>query len=134
MRILQRAFSLPPGDVEYLDSLDLEWETFMDGSARWLLIHGVIVPNGYNREAVTVALRIEPAYPDTQIDMAYFDPPLARSDGKGIRQLSDQQIAGRRFQRWSRHRSKENPWRPGIDDVSTHMAQVAHWLESELRK
>lgn len=134
MKQLQRLFSLPSGDVEYLDSLGLAWETILDGKARWLLIYDVPVPAGFTEKSVTVALRIEPAYPDTEIDMAYFDPPLLRADGRAIPKLSNQSILGKQFQRWSRHRSKQNRWRLGVDDVSTHMAQVNHWLESELLK
>lgn len=134
MATLQRAFSLPSGDVEYLDSLGRDWETITDNKARWLLVHGLRVPEGYNHRQVTVALRIEPSYPDTEIDMAYFTPTLARSDGKAIKSQNQQTIKGQPYQRWSRHRTRQNPWRPGVDDVSTHMGLVENWLVAELSK
>jgi len=129
-----REFSLPSEDVEYLNSLDLGWETVCEDKSRWLLIHRVKLPEGYKQQFATVALRIEPAYPDTQIDMVYFSLALKRVDGKSIRKESNQIIGKTLYQRWSRHRSSNNPWRPGVDDVSTHMAQVNYWLEWELEK
>ena len=85
-------------------------------------------------ESVTVALQIPPGYPDAQIDMAYFHPHLARKDGRAIGALSAQDLDGKVFQRWSRHRTGEAPWRPGEDDVSSHLVLVDDWLERELAK
>jgi hypothetical protein len=82
----------------------------------------------------TVALRIEPMYPDVQIDMAYFKPGLSRSDGRPIHTITTESIDGQTFQRWSRHRTSENPWRPGIDCLATHLGQVEHWLANELTR
>ena len=67
--------------------------------------------------------------------MAYFHPALRRQDGKGIPATeSTENVDNKTFQRWSRHRTGENPWRPGVDDVSTHLAQVKHWLVREFQK
>lgn len=132
---MRRDFELPCFDVEFLDSSGWAWETVQEGAANWLLVHQFAVPPGYNHSAVTIALRIEPCYPDAQIDMAYFNPPLARADGQRIGAAdSTQAIGGKSFQRWSRHRTGNNPWRPGVDDISTHIAQVQHWLEREFTK
>ena len=131
----RRDFNLPPDDVVFLDLHHPGWEAFRDGTTNWLLIGQFVVPAGYTISATTVALRIEPAYPDTQIDMAYFFPALCREDGKPIPAIgSTEAVDGKTFQRWSRHRTGENPWRPGIDDVSTHLAQVQHWFLREFSK
>ena len=133
---MRREFVLPEKDVHHLESLGLPWETI--GSPQqgggYVFIHDYPVPAGYNVTATTVALRIEPLYPDVQIDMAYFHPALSRLDGRGIAALADQTIDARNFQRWSRHRTSQNPWRPGIDCLATHIGQVQHWLENELTK
>lgn len=131
---LRRQFQLPNYDVEYLDSLGLPWETVNERAVKWLLIHERRLPDGYNHSNVLSAFRIEAGYPDTQIDMVYFFPHLARADGKPIGALTTQQLDGKSFQRWSRHRTRSNPWRPGVDDVSTHDMQVDHWLDRELNK
>jgi hypothetical protein len=73
-------------------------------------------------------------YPDSQIDMAYFAPVLARSDNRGVNGLSFMQFDGRQWQQWSRHRTANSPWRIGEDDLSSHMGYVFAWLEAELRK
>lgn len=66
--------------------------------------------------------------------MAYFSPGLARKDNQPIGATeSTQALDGKSFQRWSRHRTNEAPWRPGDDDVATHLVLVANWLEREFK-
>lgn len=130
----RRQFRLPECDEEFLDKLGLKWETVRDGNGGRVVIHDYPVPRGYNVDRVRLNLRIEPAYPDTQIDMVYFLPHLARSDGRVIRQLTSDAFDDASWQRWSRHRTQANPWRPGIDDVSTHLALVDSWLQREFAK
>lgn len=101
---------------------------------QWLLIHKFPIPSGYNVECAMAALQIPPSYPDAQIDMVYFHPQLARVDGRAIPNLTDQPLDGKTFQRWSRHRQGETPWRVGVDDVGTHLLLVEEWLRRELRK
>jgi hypothetical protein len=67
-----------------------------------------------------------------QLDMVYFSPALQRLDGKPIGALSNQTITGSSWQRWSRHRASNHPWRPGIDDLASRMLLVDHWLEREV--
>ena len=131
---LCREFLLPLADEEYLDALGLPWQTINDGGSQWLLIHDWRVPPGYNLVSVSVALLIPSGYSDTQIDMAYFHPGLSRIDGKGIGALSPQAIRGESWQRWSRHRTGQNPWRPGVDDVANHLALVDEWLRREFER
>ena len=66
--------------------------------------------------------------------MAFFFPALARLDGKAINAATPLQRDGKTFQQWSRHRTGQNPWRPGEDDVSTHLVLVEYWLEKELTR
>ena len=128
---MRRAFRLPSSDEAFLNSTGREWETLSEGGLPWLLLHEFPVPSGYSQSMVTAALVIAPGYPDTQIDMVYFSPGLSRQDGKTINALSPQQLDGKPFQRWSRHRTTQNPWRPGIDDIPSHLELVRHWLERE---
>lgn len=130
---LRRQFILPEQDREYLNARGLPWETIISGG-QWLLVHDFPVPDGYNTKKATVALMISPGYPDAQLDMVYFYPALGRTDEKAINALATQPIDGKTFQRWSRHRTTQNPWRPGEDDVSTHLTLVEGWLEKELTR
>lgn len=131
---LRRAFPMPEADGAFLDSLGLLWETVRDGTLGRLVIHDYPVPAGYTVDRVRLNLRIEPLYPETQIDMAYVTPALVRRDGVAINNLADDPFDGIVWQRWSRHRTPANPWRPGVDDVSTHLALVDHWFAREFTK
>ena len=77
---------------------------------------------------------IQPGYPDTQIDMAYFFPELSRADGKAIGAVTPTAFEGKNWQQWSRHRTATSAWRIGEDNLSTHMILVADWLNQELLK
>lgn len=131
---MRRQFLLPESDAEHLEAHGLRWETVVEPGWRWLFVHGFPVPAGYNVSSVTAAVSISPGYPDAPLDMVYFYPALVRADGRAIGALSPQAIDGKTFQRWSRHRTGANPWRPGVDDLSTHLVLVQHWLEREFLK
>lgn len=131
---LRREFCLPTTDQHYLDGLGLLWETVKDGGLLWLLVHDWKIDPGYNVQVVRIALQIPGGYSDNQIDMAYFFPPLERADRRSIATISSQIISGETYQRWSRHRTPANPWRPGIDDISTHLTLVDEWLKRELTR
>jgi Prokaryotic E2 family E/Multiubiquitin len=128
---VRRQFQPLAGDSLYLDRLGLRWEAINDNGTHWLLLEGWTPPSGYNCGTVSIGLLIPPNYPDTQIDMVYFLPALHRLDGKQIGALSTQAIAGEIWQRWSRHRTVENPWRPDQDDVASHLGLVDEWLRRE---
>jgi hypothetical protein len=130
----RRQFDLLEEDVEFLDSLGLPWETLTEPTGRWVIVYDYSVCKGYNVEKVTVAIKIEPGYPRTQLDMGYFFPPLSRKDGQPIGATSNQQIDGKSFQRWSRHRTAQNPWREGVDNIGTHFGLISNWFLQEFQK
>lgn len=131
---MREEFTLPEEDTEYLESNKYKWECIKDGKHRWLIIYDYPVPDGYNIKKVNIALRIDPGYPVSQIDMAYFSPALSLNSGNQIPALANQVIEGKNWQRWSRHRTNQNPWRPGFDNVCTHLQLVNFWFERELNK
>ena len=130
----RREFVLPEEDQQWLADTQADYELVGADGVRRVVIHNFPVPAGYNHPAVSVYVRIDSGYPDTQIDMAYFFPALDRADGRAIGAISPDTFDGKTWQRWSRHRTGANPWRPGIDNLSTHMAAVAEWLARELSK
>lgn len=131
---LRRDFDLPESDCRFLDAHGLDWEAIVDGSSRWVILRQHAVPRGYNHEHVGLALLIPSGYPDTAIDMFYVKPALVRCDGKAINALSNHTICGETWQRWSRHRTPRNPWRPGEDDLSTHILLIQVLLEREIAR
>jgi hypothetical protein len=131
---MKKDFQLPEEDVIFLDGLGLPWEAVNDQGMQWVIVHDYPVVFGYNHKKVSVAIKIETGYPRAPLDMAYFFPALQRLDGKAINAISGQQIDGKQYQRWSRHRTGTNPWREGVDDLSTHLALVSFWFEQEFIK
>ncbi|MBI1331458.1 MAG: hypothetical protein GC165_01110 [Armatimonadetes bacterium] len=129
----ENTFLMPEADRDFLDSLGKDWQAIKEGETRYLLIHGWGIPPGYNTNLVTLLLVIPSNYPDTQIDMAYFSPSLKRLDGGTIANLSDCNYLGKQFQQWSRHRTAANPWRPGVDDIASHLSLVDDWLRREFK-
>ena len=117
----RRDFTLIDEDEAYLESLGLNWETANLCSALWVFIHNYTLPEGYSASEATLAIRMSPGYPTSQLDMVYFYPPLCRNDSQLIGGLSLTQIDGKNFQQWSRHRTNANPWRSDVDNLSTHV-------------
>lgn len=130
---MRREFALPAEDMEWLESCDASYE-LVSSDAQRVVLHNVAIPAGYNMTSVGMYFRIDPGYPDCQIDMVYFYPELALANGKPIAALSPDTFEGQTWQRWSRHRTPANPWRPGIDNLSTHFELVLEWLKRELTK
>jgi hypothetical protein len=131
----RRQFELTIPESDFLGEYRCPWETITDGS-QWVLIHGFSTQHpGYNHEKVTAAIRLETGYPKVPLDMVYFYPALQRNDGKPIGATqATQQIDGKPFQRWSRHRTSANPWIIGEDDLTTHILMIEDWLRREFEK
>ena len=130
----RRDFNLLKNDQTFLEDYGLPWETVKDGS-QWVLMHRFPTQGGYNHDTVTAAVRLETGYPRSPLDMVYFSPGLVRLDGKPIGATQAQQVIdGKSFQRWSRHRTTNNPWRPGQDNIGTHVILIEDWLAREFEK
>lgn len=128
---IRKDFLLPEEDMIFLDSLDLLWEAIGNQPGSWLLIHDYPIPEGYNVQKAEIAISIVGTYPAAQIDMAYFFPPLVKNSKRVINNVFDQPLDQRNFQGWSRHR-KIGEWRPGVDNVATHLCLVDNWLTNDL--
>lgn len=130
----RKDFILLEEDEVYLNNLGLVWEAINAQGALWIFIHGYNLPDGYNATEACLGIRMTPGYPTAQLDMIYFYPALSRADGQPIGALSFTQIDGKIFQQWSRHRTAINPWRNGIDNLSTHVPLADAWLLLEFEK
>ncbi|MDG9927968.1 MULTISPECIES: multiubiquitin domain-containing protein [unclassified Pseudomonas] len=125
----RRGFSLLPGDEQYLSARGYRWETVLNGTNRWLLIHDYELPEGYSHDKVEMALLVPSDYPMAQVDMFYVYPPLSLANGAGIPAT---QVTGNvdnvTFQGWSRHR----PWNPATDTIISQLAMVDGCLLKEV--
>jgi len=128
---MRRQFDLLSEDQEFLENLGLPWETITDGRLFWVFQHNHQLPLGYSNRDVSVAVNIPGGYPRAQLDMVYFCPTITRLDKMPIGALSQMNIDGQIWQRWSRHRTSKNPWREGVDSLATHFALIDFWLERE---
>ena len=121
----RRCFCVSTDDAEYLENAFPNWEA-IDG--RWILLPDFMVCPGYTVQTATVAIHIPTSYPITRLDMAYFSPPIVRTDGKTIPATNCfQMIDGKQFQRWSRH-YQPNSWKPDEDCIATHVMAIQDWL------
>ncbi len=130
----RRGFSLLEEDEEYVIALNLLWETIQVDKVQWLFIHDYPIPAGYNTQKVILAIQIAANYPTAQLDMLYFFPAIFRLDGMPIGAVTEINLDGKIFQQWSRHRTQSNPWRPDIDNLSTHIPLAEVWLNNEFIK
>jgi len=132
---LRCVFPLLPDDAEYLDARGLAWETLIEGPSRWVLVRRFPIPEGYNVPEADIAILLPDSYPTTQLDMVYASPALSLASGAPIGAADViQALDGRSFQRWSRHRTAANPWRPGIDYLGTHIGLIEEWFLRETKK
>jgi len=129
---MRRQFKISEEDEECLVARSLSWESVIENNTKWLILLQYPIPEGYNQRQATAALRISPSYPDDQIDMVYFYPALSLLNSKKINALSPFVIDGNEYQQWSRHR-RPGEWRPGVDNICTHLLLVDNWLKNELR-
>jgi len=125
-----RQFTLSADDTACLENLGKRWETVIDNNNRnkFVIIHDWNLPDSYSSTHVRLALLIPPTYPDTQIDMFFVFPSISRKSGVPIPALGSMNICGEAWQQWSRHRTEGKPWRPGEDDLASHLGFVVDCL------
>lgn len=133
-RVNKRDFLLPQEDVIFLEEKGLAYETVISDSAQWVILRDYKLPCGYSQSNADVAIRIPQNYPIAALDMFYMYPNLSRTDGQAIGALSPLVIEGKQYQQWSRHRTGDNQWVPGEDNLATHIAIMDHSLNQEFTK
>ena len=123
---------LPPEDVEYLNANYAGQYTLLtDGPGKHgLFVDRFPIPEGYDTDTATLLVLISSGYPGSALDMFYFDPQLARIDGKQIAALAEESHFGRTWQRWSRHYE----WKPGEHSIVSHVESVKEQLRIEVSR
>lgn len=130
---VNRAFVLRAEDEDYLAKRTESTETIIDGGKRWFILRGYKLPDGYRQEAVDIAVLMPPSYPAAQLDMFFCAPHLSLESGHPIPQTQSRQtIAGRSYQRWSRHRSGPTVWNPAKDSLISHIALIEDAIAREV--
>lgn len=127
----RRDAPLLDSDEAFLKNYGLAFDVVADGST-WIILRDYSLPDGFTEKKVSVAIRMEQGYPLTALDMMYVFPALRRLDGKAIPQSETMQaIEGKQYQRWSRHRTGDNPWVPNKDSIETHVYLIEEWFARE---
>ncbi len=123
-------YELLEEDMEYLNAhYPSRWKKISGGNGKYgLIIEDFFLPDGYTAEKSTLMLLVPSGYPGSGLDMFYFDPPLDRSDGRGIGGLATENHFTRQWQRWSRHYQ----WNPGEDFLVKHIEYVINELQQEV--
>ena len=123
-------YEFQPEDVEYLNSnYPSQWRKITEGTGKnGLVIEAFSVPSGYNETQTKLLVLIPNGYPGAALDMFYFSPPLAKSDGSSIAQLAMETHFGENWQRWSRHYD----WIAGEDSLIRHIEFVWYQLQREI--
>lgn len=133
-KVLRKEFDLLEEDELFISSLHLPWESVKQANQNWVLIHNYPIQKGYNVDVASMAIRMIGGYPTSGLDMVYFYPSLKRADQQLVGALSEYSLDGKIYQQWSRHRTSVNPWRPDVDNLSTHVALADFWLSNEFLK
>ena len=129
----RRDFALLEKDEAHLVERGLNWETFVEGGRRWLLLRNFVLPQGYNQAVVDIAIDVPPTYPHSEIDMFHCFPHLTLISGRAIGETSGRTaISGQTFQQWSRHLNGQTRWNPATDSVMTHIAVIEASLLKEV--
>lgn len=130
---MKRQFQMLPQDESFLLDHGFQYETLVEQNNHWLIIDGWALPSGFNVAEVRLAVSMAHGYPQQQLDMVWVFPSLRLASGRPIGGMASQSIGGHTFQRWSRHRTPANPWRPGIDDLETHLDLANAWFAKEVQ-
>lgn len=114
---------IPPGDAAYLHERKIRHTVVEEDHVTHVILQGVPLPAEFTPAEVDVLITLPTGYNDLGPDMFWCDPPIARADGQAIPGTEVRQdIAGRSWQRWSRHIG--GGWRPGIDNLASYLAYV----------
>ena len=130
----RKQFAIPEEDATALDDGGYDWEAVNSGGT-WLIVRGFKLPACFTPAEASVAISIPSGYPTSPLDMAFFNPPIRRTDGRPIANTeASASIEGVNWQRWSRHYTADNPWKPGEYNTVTHLHLVQSWLDREAAK
>ena len=121
--------SLPEIDNAFLTERGIAHEIVIESGMTCIVIPQWPLPEGFDRAAADLLVRLRPGYPDVPPDMWWFDPPVQRADGKTLPATDTREhYMGRTWQRWSRHFSGEQ-WKSGVDCLESYLALIRQDLE-----
>jgi hypothetical protein len=123
--IAAREDLLPAADLAHLRLRELRFQAQPDGNMVDLIIFDYPLPAGFDYASADLLIQLPMGWPDAKADMWYFDPWLRISRTGAYPPAAEVpgDIAGRRWQRWSRHFPQAN-WKAGTDSLASYLALV----------
>jgi|GEM_PF-540743 len=127
-----QACRLPESDEDYLKQKGVNWEVQPSGGGAYLILKGIPVSAArYNQTHVDMLLQLPQGYPMAGLDMYWVSPDLRLKTGGYPEAASHfEHIAGRQWQRFSRHLAE--PWKPGQDSLPSFLALALGELQGRL--
>ena len=130
----RRDFALPQEDLEWLNNNSGRFELVAEGGVLpWFFTVSECRP-ATTTARLTSTSASNPATQTPRSTWSTSTRALERADGRPVPATCVEPFDGKEWQRWSRHRTPANPWRPGIDNLATHFGLVEHWFLRELKR
>lgn len=121
--------SLPEVDIVFLTERAIAHEIALESGMTCVVLHEWPLPEGFDRPAADLLVRLTPGYPDVPPDMWWFDPPVLKADGQALPATNAKEhYLGRTWQRWSRHFGGAQ-WKSGVDCLESYLALIRQDME-----
>ena len=121
--------NLPVVDSAFLNERYIVHEIVVESGMTCIVIPQWLLPEGFDRPAADLLIRLTPGYPDVPPDMWWFDPPVMKADGQALPATNvKEHYLGRTWQRWSRHFSGQQ-WKSGVDCLESYLALIRQDLK-----
>ena len=121
--------SLPPPDIAYLADKGIAHQVAAESGMTCVVLPQWPLPQGLDRDASDLLIRLHPGYPDVAPDMWWFSPPVYLANGQKLPATDAvEAYLGRKWQRWSRH-FKSGQWKSGIDGLESFLTLIRQELE-----
>ena len=121
--------SLPEVDFVFLTERATTHEIVVESGMTCIVLPEWRLPEGFDRPAADLLVRLTPGYPDVPPDMWWFDPPVLKADGQALPATNVREhYLGRTWQRWSRHFSGAQ-WKSGVDCLESYLALIRQDME-----
>ena len=120
---------LPQSDVRYLNDRGVAHDIVTESGMTCVVMSQWPLPNGLDRNAADLLVRLSPGYPDVAPDMWWFCPAVHLANGKALPATNVvEKYLDRQWQRWSRHFTK-GQWQSGVDGLASFLALIRQDLE-----
>lgn len=108
------------------------WEVESGEGYQWIVVKGVLLPDGWNRSETDVLIRIRPGYPTTPPDNFYVEADLRLANGnKPGNAPKEETVGGRSWLMFSYH-LEDGDWDPHAEPEKGH--NLLTYLEGVRRR